>query len=202
MVPKIGVVVPSGDTWQARFAVCLVSLIQYSSDKFEIVLINPRSSLIATGRQMGVDEAVRRRCDAILFLDSDMVFPHTLLEELYQSEHHGVVGASYVKRAPPVSWNHVELSGSPELGYGVREVRRLPLGATLIRADVFATMERPYFRCGYENGIEIGEDFYFCDQVRKLGGGVWMDAAASAKIGHLGSHTFTYKGDIPNGQHV
>ena len=194
--PKVGVVVPSGDSVHARFMVCLVSLFQYSLDKFDMVIINPRSSLIATGRQMGIDIATKRGCEYVLFLDSDMVFPYTLVERLYERGEN-VVGASYVKRLLPTSWNHQEIEGTPAGGSGLREVRRLPLGATLIDLSVFEGWQKPYFRCEYpdtgpEAGFERGEDYYFCDQVIKQGGKVYLDADLSKSIGHIGTYVHTY----------
>lgn len=194
--PKVGVVVPSGDLVHAKFMICLVSLFQYSLDKFDMVIINPRSSLIGTGRQMGVDIAERRGCDYILFLDSDMVFPYTLLESLYERSQ-PVVGATYVKRLLPTSWNHAELNGTPDLGSGLREVSRLPLGATLIKLDTFTGWEKPYFRCEYptegpEASMERGEDYYFCDKVREKGCQVFLDADVSKHIGHIGTYVHTY----------
>lgn len=190
--PKVGVVVPSGDMVHSKFMVCLVSLFQYSLDKFDMVIINPRSSLVATGRQMGVDIAVKRGCEYILFLDSDMVFPYTLLETLYNLNL-DVVGATYVKRVLPTSWNHQELEGEPTLGRGLRPVSRLPLGATLINLKVFEGWEKPYFRCTYPgDGTEAGEDYYFCDEVWRRGEVVWLDADISKLLGHIGTYVHTY----------
>jgi hypothetical protein len=199
--PKVGVVVPSGDHVHSKFMVSLVSMFQYSLDKFDLVIINPRSSLIGTGRQMGVDIAVRRGCEYILFLDSDMVFPYNILERLYERGK-AVVGASYVKRLLPTSWNHQELAGTPDLGSGLREVSRLPLGATLIDLSVFEYWEKPYFRCEYpqegpEAGMERGEDYYFCDQVKKGGDKVYLDADLSKSIGHIGTYVHTYHDLLP-----
>lgn len=199
MKTKVGVVVPSGDTVHSRFMICLVSLFQYSLDKFDMVIINPRSSLVATGRQMGVDIALKRGCEYVLFLDSDMIFPYTLLEELHKHRVN-VVGASYVKRLLPTSWNHQELEGEPELGEGLREVSRLPLGATLIHIGTFFGWEVPYFRCTYPgDGTEAGEDYYFCDEVRRRGGKVYLDADISKYLGHLGTYNHTFRDLVETG---
>lgn len=189
--PKVGVVVPSGDTVHSRFMICLVSLFQYSLDKFDLVIINPRSSLIATGRQMGIDIAAQRGCEYVLFLDSDMVFPYTLLEKLYERNER-IVGCTYVKRLLPTEFTHKELDGEVELGTGLRQVGRLPTGALLIDLAVFNGWNRPYFRSTYEDGMERGEDYYFCDTAREAGYPVWLDADLSKLIGHLGIYVYTH----------
>jgi choline kinase len=189
---KVAVVVPSDDFVHSRFMVCLVSLFQYSRDKgLDLVIINPRSSLIGTGRQIGADMALARNADYVLWLDSDMVFPYNLLEELLNTGK-DVVGCTYVKRVHPTNLVHHELEGTPEVGHGVREVLRLPTGILLIKMSVFEGMEEPYFRMSYPgDGTETSEDFYFCDRVRELGGSVWLDADLSKHVGHLGTYTHT-----------
>jgi glycosyltransferase involved in cell wall biosynthesis len=193
---KVGVVVPSGDTVHSRFMVSLVSLFQYSERKgLELVIINPRSSLIGTGRQIGVDMALQKKVDYILWLDSDMTFPYLLLEELLKTGK-DVVGCTYVKRFLPTSLNHKELEGEAYVGEGVREVARLPTGALLVKASVFDGMEKPYFRCSYPgDGTEVGEDYWFCDTVRAAGGTIWLHAGLSKYIGHLGIYSHTL-GDL------
>lgn len=190
--PKVGVVVPSGDTVHSRFMICLVSLFQYSLDKFDLVIINPRSSLIATGRQMGIDIATQRGCDYVLFLDSDMVFPYTLLEKLY-STNERIVGCTYVKRVLPTEYTHKELDGA-YTNEGLRPVARLPAGALLIDLSIFKLTQwaRPYFRCTYEDGTERGEDYYFCDTAREAGYPIWLDADLSKLVGHLGIYVHTH----------
>jgi glycosyltransferase involved in cell wall biosynthesis len=189
--PKVGVVVPSGDTVHSRFMICLVSLFQYSESKFDLVIINPRSSLIATGRQMGIDIAVQRGCEYVLFLDSDMVFPYTLLEKLYERNER-IVGCTYVKRLLPTEFTHKELDGAAKLGTGLRQASRLPTGALLIDLAVFNGWDRPYFRCCYEDGMERGEDYYFCDTAREAGYPIWLDADLSKLVGHLGIYVHTH----------
>lgn len=189
---KVAVVVPSGDHVHARFMVCLVSLFQYSRDKgLDLVIINPRSSLIGTGRQIGADMALARNADYILWLDSDMVFPYNLLEELLNTGK-DVVGCTYVKRHHPTELVHQEIEGGPAVGHGVREVSRLPAGALLVNTAVFSKMEKPYFRCSYPgDGSEAGEDYWFCDRVRDNGGAIWLHSELSKQIGHLGVYTYT-----------
>lgn len=193
MAIKVGIVVPSGDMVHARFMVCLVSLVQWAQRVgVETLLINPRSSLIATGRQMGVDTAIKHGCTHILWLDSDMAFPHTALGLLLREEV-PVVGATYVRRQHPATLVHRELGGvEPFVGDGVREVESLPSGCLLVETSVYSGMEKPYYRCQYEDGREIGEDVWFC---RNAGVPILLHAGLSYAIGHLGSYTYT-TGDI------
>lgn len=191
---KVGIVTPSGDMVHSRFMVSLVSLIQYSKVcGIDSVLINPRSSLIATGRNMGVEEARKRKCDYILWLDSDMTFPHYTLASLVGEKP--VIGCTYVRRTLPTSLTHRELgSTEPFVGKGVREVETLPGGLILVETSVYDGMQYPY-RCEYMDGEEIGEDVWFCRSVRSRGGSIWLHADLSKQVGHLGTYAHT-TGDL------
>jgi hypothetical protein len=204
---KVAVVVPSGDMVHSRFMVSLTSLIQYSQRLgIECVLINPRSSLIATGRNMGVEEARRRKATHILWLDSDMIFPVNLLEALLR-EGKEVVGCTYVQRKLPTRLLHNELHSvagvcgeaakpvEPFVGTGVREVETLPGGVLLVDVKVYDKLVSPVYRCVYQDGIEIGEDVWFCEKVRSLGGSIWLHADLSKQVGHLGTYAHT-TGDL------
>lgn len=194
---KVGIVVPSGDMVHSRFMVCLVSMIQCSMHNYiEPVILNPRSSLIATGRQMGVDMAEALNCEYIFWVDSDMVFPHDTLVRLLAQEE-DVIGCTYVKRLHPTQFVHAEKNGEePYLGTGVREVELLPTGLLLTKTEVFKDIPRPVWRCGYLDGKEIGEDYYFCLQMERRGISRWLHADVSAHVGHLGTYTFTHL-DLP-----
>jgi hypothetical protein len=189
---KIGVVVPSGDQVHSRFMVCLVSLIQYSQRLgLECVLINPRSSLIATGRNMGVEEALKRKCTHILWLDSDMIFPHELLEMLLR-EGKEIIGCTYVQRKLPTRLLHKEIDPiEPFVGDGVREVETLPGGCLLVDTKVYATLDAPIYRCAYQNGVEVGEDVWFSQRARARGTPIWLHADLSKRVGHLGTYIHT-----------
>jgi hypothetical protein len=184
-------VVPSGDMVHARFMVALTSAIQWAGRVgIETVLINPRSALIATGRQMGVEAALLRGCSHIWWLDSDMVFPPAALGVLFRTEE-DVVGATYVRRQSPPTLTHRELNGAePFVGKGVREVETLPSGCLLVAARVYGDLEKPYYRCSYEDGREVGEDVNFCRAVRATGRSIWLDADLSQDIGHVGVHIY------------
>jgi hypothetical protein len=186
----------------SRFMVCLVSLIQYSQQLgLECVLINPRSSLIATGRNMGVEEALKRNCTHILWLDSDMVFPHDLLEQLLR-EGREIIGCTYVQRKLPTRLLHKEIDGlhpdtgepvsiEPFVGDGVREVETLPGGCLLVDTKVYDRLTKPYYRCVYQDSVEVGEDFWFCHRTHDAK--IWLHADLSKRVGHLGTYVHTVR---------
>jgi hypothetical protein len=57
----------------------------------------------------------------------------------------------------------------------------------LVRREVFEIMSGPWFETGGISGVEIGEDFYFCDKARDLGFELWGDL--DTNLGHVTTAT-------------
>jgi hypothetical protein len=72
-------------------------------------------------------------------------------------------------------------------------------GCTLIRKDLFDTLEQPWFFFAHEGDSSnddngeycIGEDMYFCRKVVKSGLQIW--AHGSVLCGHLGKYIYRFK---------
>lgn len=135
--------------------------------------------------------------DWLFWLDSDMVIPPDTVNRLIA---HGkdIVGASYVRRAPPYELLGKSLSGKPESVKGLVEVKALPTGCLLIRRSVFHKIAQPYFKLGINANQIIGEDLLFCAEARDAGFQIWMDTDLTKEVGHIGSQTFYPPVDDPN----
>jgi hypothetical protein len=191
----------SGDQVHADFAACYAWTVLYTDQKgVPICQVLSKASCIAYGRCHAVEEASISKATHLLFLDSDMTFPHDtavrLLAQLEKDRTALVAAATYRKRAPPHDLNHYELDGSrgvlAETDKGVREVSLIGTGCMLINMNVFRGMEKPYFRFGVRKGVNniIGEDYLFCETVREQGGKILMDCDLSHQICHLGQAAF------------
>lgn len=193
--PHIAVAYCSGDMVHADFAAHL-AMLMLATDQAGVTadLINIKSSVIAQSRTQAVQQAQVAKATHILFLDSDMTFPANAALLMLQ-EKKTVIGATYRKRSPPHAFTHHELDGTQPntLNYGVdpsniREVLRIGTGCMLIDMHVFTKMTLPYFRFGVTEGEALlpGEDYLFCDTVRRLGFRVWLDCHLSKHVGHIG----------------
>ena len=188
-LPKVAICFPSADMVHADFALALAGLCN-STPPLETPIVNNKSSIVAAARNDGVRSARELGCDHLLFLDSDMTFPRTTLHRLLVHRE-PIVGATYVKRAPPFGLLGSALDPHPTTdARGLTEMRRIPTGCLLIRMSVFDALTKPYFRyITDETGGEIvGEDYVFCDRAREAGFRIWCDAALSLEIAHLGQH--------------
>lgn len=160
------------------------------SRQFDLVVVNPKSSIVAVARNNGVKRAQEVKADYLFFVDSDMVFPANTLARLVAHEK-DIVGAIYTKRLPPYELLGRTLDSHAACDEnGLVEMRRIPTGCLLIRMSVFDQMQKPYFRFGVneKTGGLLGEDYAFCDTVREMGLHIWADMSLSQEIGHIGKH--------------
>jgi len=89
---RLAIMVPSGDTWEADFALSLLQLQRYLMhdpvcENFDFMLINERGSLVTLQRENMVDTALGNEdVTHMLWLDSDMTFPPNLFHRLYSHD--------------------------------------------------------------------------------------------------------------------
>lgn len=143
--------------------------------------------------------------DYLLWLDSDMTFPHDTLIRLLEHQKE-VVCARYLRRVPP----HVVL-GVPEvpdqlpIGHGLQRMKRVPTGVLLVHRSVFERLPFPWFRLVCEvpgHGLlpntmgdddnrmkAMTEDYWFSDRVAEAGIEMWADLDLSREVGHIGHQT-------------
>lgn len=131
----------------------------------------------------GVDKAYKQ-CTHMLFIDDDVLVPPFGLKRLL-SHDVPIVGGLYYQRTPPhlpVVYKHVEGTQwvpVTEFCAGLQEVDAIGFGFTLIKREVFEKMERPWF----EFSDRMGEDMWFCQNAKKLGYTILVDA--DVKCRHL-----------------
>ena len=195
-MPKVAICVPSGDHVHKQFAMSLAAM-TYTCGPMQgfpavpIALVGVEGSLIVRNRNQAVEEAHKLGVDYLLFLDSDMQFPPATLRRLLGHEK-DVVGATYVTREEPMRMLGKVFEGSVITTDKLNEVEALPGGCLLIKMHVFKDMVKPYFRTpaieadGETPAWIQGEDYYFCEQARRQGFTIWLDAELSVALGHIG----------------
>jgi glycosyltransferase involved in cell wall biosynthesis len=185
-LPRVAIAVPSGDMVHADFAMAYAQLC-LASAAFPLQLITVKSSIVAQARNNGVEHAREFGADYLLFLDSDMVFPPTVLLRLVLHRK-DIVGATYTRRVAPFHALGSKLAEQPAVLSGdLLEMHRIPTGCLLINMQVFNKLAKPYFRFDTDDkGQIVGEDYVFCDRAREAGFRIWCDAFLSREIGHIG----------------
>jgi glycosyltransferase involved in cell wall biosynthesis len=187
-LPRVAIVVPSGDMVHADFAMAYAQLCMASAG-LPLQLITVKSSIVAQARNNGVELARNFGANFIFFLDSDMLFPPTALFRLLLHRK-DIVGATYTKRVAPFEILGAKLAEQPAVLSGdLLEMQRIPTGCLLISMAVFDKLSKPYFQFGTDaDGAIVGEDYVFCDRAREAGFRIWCDAVLSREIGHIGQN--------------
>jgi len=188
----VAIGVPSGDMVHADFAMSLANLSRHPGPPF--FLMNAKSSLVAIGRNQCVAAALLAKATHLLFLDSDMTFPVTTLTRLLAHDK-DVVGAVYSQRVSPFHPLGVTDAGEHKhITKGMHRMRIIPTGCMLIRTALFAKIPKPWFNTIADGDHILGEDYYFCEQVRRAGFDVWCDGDLSRDIGHIGQTVYKLQG--------
>lgn len=192
---KIIIGVPCMDQVAAPFAQSLACLRKPG----DVAVAMEISSLVYTARDNLARLVISKDADAILFLDSDMIFPPDTLERMIAHVEAGreiVSGLYFMRRAPfgPVLFDqldqddgtgeitHHKLTTLPESREPF-EVAGIGMGCAIITKGVLldVLLNQGAWFAPY-NGV--GEDVAFCVRARACGHKIWCDPTLS--LGHVG----------------
>ena len=201
--PVVALLIPSMEQWYADFGNALLALcanLHHTIDS-RYSVINERGSLITLQRESLAELGMAKGAEWLLWLDSDMVFPHDLFNRLVAHKR-PLVGCNYVKRIVPATPNTKRVDGklmlTREDSTGLEEASSAGFGAVLMHRSVFEDLEKPWFdtvwyRKDTDSELEMmGEDVFFFKKVRALKKiPLMIDHDTSKLIGHVGSFEYT-----------
>ena len=203
--PRIAIGIPSRDLINIETAHCLANMVGRFTQLFvatgqaEIVTVSVSGTLLPQMRNSIVEQAMEHRCTHILWIDSDMEFPADSLERLLLRKE-AVVGVNYSQRkrpAKPTVARRDDKGGRywvyTEAQEGIEAVEFIGHGLCLAETSVYEAMPKPWYMLGWsrERQCIIGEDVWFCHQLKRLECPVYVDHDLSRDIGHIGYHTYT-----------
>lgn len=190
---KVFIAIPSMDTLSARFAQCLVNLVNYKRD-FDVEVGFHIGSLVYDSRNKLAERAINSDCDYILWLDSDMTFiPDTLdimVKELEDNNYEILAGMYYRRRPPFTPTLFKELRIMPtgtvarefdEIPEEIFEVAGCGFGCVLMKRNVLWNVlcQHGYMFSPIDN---VGEDLSFCWRARMCGHKIYCDPTIA--LGH------------------
>ncbi len=189
----VALCIPSGDRWHAGFAMDVAKLTGYTPTQdptLALAILNVKGSILPQVRATLAQQALAVGADYLFWLDSDMRFPKDTLLRLLAHQQN-VVGGNYPTRQPPILPTAHNANGpvyTDEVAKGLVPVDRLGFGCVLVKQEVFATMERPWFAFGYARSDDgyVGEDYYWFQKAREKGYTIWLDHDLSQDLLHLG----------------
>ena len=205
---KVAVGIPSGQSWNAKFGVCLVNMVSHFAntrvpgfDAQALQVINARSSILSLNRMNIVKQARELQADYILFLDTDHTFPKELLHRLL-SHRLEIVAANCVTKTIPASPTARSKSADPKGdvvftdpgNHGVEQVWRVGTGVMLVQAKIFEKLGSGCWEMKYLPEAETyqGEDWSFCAACEQAGIPIYVDHSASQHVGHEGMMEYTH----------
>jgi len=199
----IAVCTPARDMVHTMFTYDLVNMVANHTlnTNDAISLKISQGTLIANQRAELCLDAMREKCTHVLFIDSDMRFPHDMIERLLQHDL-DIVATNCARRRMPTgpTAQIYKDNGERELVYtmpestGLQEVGSVGMGVMLIKANVFAKLAEPWFETPWRHDKRgyIGEDVFFCKKAREAGFKIWIDHDVSKEIGHIGMFEFKH----------
>jgi hypothetical protein len=132
-------------------------------------------SLVYDARNGAAKYFLTSDCDALLFLDSDMMPPADMLIKLVEHDK-PVVSALAFKRVPDYEpcifkvINETEAVVYHDYPKGLIEVAGVGMACCLIKKEVFERVPSPWFMPG-----KLGEDLAFCKRVKEAGIPIYCD---------------------------
>jgi hypothetical protein len=195
---KLAILVPTRDTVHSQFAYCLAQLIKTTSEVgIDTYLFFDSSTILLNQREKLIENAKNIKCDYVLWLDSDMMFPSTTALRLL-AHNKDIVACNYMKRSKPLktvaytdltnwdSWLPLEPKDD------LVKVEGVGMGCMLMKTEIFGSLQKPYFEFTYKGDTQdwYGEDFMLLTKLRLNGFNVYIDTILSTDIKHLGIYAF------------
>ena len=195
---SVSILVPTKDTVYSHFSYSLSNMIKLTTQMgIETHLFFDASTILINQRESLIKQAIEVGSEWVLWLDSDMMFPPSVLMRLL-AHNEDLVGCNYMKRSYPFKtvaftdtsdWeNWIPIQYSNELV----EAEAVGMGCILMKTALFKELQKPYFEYTYQPKTEDwgGEDFTLFKKFNKLGHKLKIDMNLSNEIYHIG--TFAY----------
>jgi GT2 family glycosyltransferase len=161
-------------------------------------------TLVYMARNILALTAIERDYTHILWLDSDMTFPHDTLTKMIKSAEEGkeyITGLQFSRREPvepliakTLTWDPKALDDTAVEYYrdypeGIFEVAGSGFGVTMTSVKLLTDIASAFGQSPFNPLPQMGEDYSFCWRVTQLGRKMWCDS--TIKCGHVGYKEYT-----------
>jgi hypothetical protein len=196
----VAVLTPSSGKCEFQYAQSLANLVlhfatnkvMFNDDYQGMQIMGQQSFSTSCNREMLIDALIDKEFSHVLFIDDDMQFEPSILNDLARRELDFVV-CDYPRKKIPRSTIAVGLDDEPmKKDEGLEEAKQVGFGMALIKMDVVKCVKKPRFPLPFNSSTgEYGsEDYFFCMRARENGYRIWVDHDASKKVGHIGSYMY------------
>lgn len=185
---KLLIAIPAHDYMHMDFVNSLLALTKrLSEDGIDYHVKLHGGTLVYHGRDELAKIAIEGNYTDVLWIDADMVFQDTLLEDLQFSGKPFVSGIAHGRRPPHLSclfseiWPGVQRFG--EYPTNTFKVAGCGFGCVLIKTEILKAVKERNGTCFFPTR-ELGEDLAFCKRATDAGYEIW--AEPSVRLGHIG----------------
>lgn len=187
---KLLIGIPTMDYMHAEFVKCLTALQAHlirSDVDFELAIVS--GTLVYMARDKIACRAINKGFTHVLWLDADMIFQPTLLDDLLDSGKDFVSGICHSRRPPYASClfrrmddlSHLERF--EEYPAEPFQVAGCGFACVLIKTEIIADVQKQYKSC-FTPERDWGEDLTFCRRAAAMGHRIW--AEPYVRLGHIG----------------
>lgn len=187
---KLLIGIPSYDYMHAEFVKCLTALVnKLARDKVNFDVFINNGTLVHVARDKIACKAINQLYTHVLWLDADMIFQPSLLDDLLDDDKDFISGVAHSRRPPYCSClfsrlddlNHMERF--EEYPDDVFEVAGCGFACVLIKTEVLKAVQTNYKTC-FLPEPSWGEDLSFCRRARAMGYKIHADP--HVRLGHIG----------------
>lgn len=203
---KILIIVPTFETVKTATFKSIYDLQKPTDAVVDLEFV--KGYVVHTARNIGVQIAIERGYDYVLWVDSDVILPKDLLVRLLACKADIATGY-YIKKVEgqritelcgtdpnrpnePNAISNILEDGLPKVA-GIYPIKACGFGCTLTRTQIFRTMleqdkTRLCFAYIQTRDKFISEDFEFCERARNIGYTIVADTGL--RCGHIGEKIF------------
>lgn len=191
---KLLIAIPTLDYIHTEFVKSLLALQRQIRCDYEVCIIS--GTLVYRARDALAKKAIEEDFTHVLWLDSDMVFQETLLEDLMWPEKEFVSGVYQARRKgydscmfDVLDWIDGELktvSHVQDYPADTFEIAGCGFGCVLMETKILKNVLERYGTC-FTPLHNVGEDVAFCVRAREIGYKIYCEP--SAVCGHIGHIT-------------
>ena len=195
---KLMVAVPTVDYVPADFVRSLAQLsLRLGRERIPADVEIVGGTLVYIARNRLAHRAIRDGYTHVLWLDSDMIFRDSIVEDLLFCGKDMVCGAFVSRRPPygPCVYTDISDPGNMKKveGFGTEPFRVDGCGfaAVLTSVSLLDAVQSCFGTC-FRPTEQYGEDLAFCDRVKGLGREIWCEP--TVRPGHI-AHVPVYAGE-------
>lgn len=197
---KLLIAIPCMDFMHVEFVKSLNALVvRLKNDGIDFDVHFEAGTLVYMARDRIVCKAINEKYTDVLWLDSDMVFTDSLLEDLQFCGKNFVTGIAHSRRRPfgsclfkNIDLKHLERYKGDDYPKEPFEIQGCGLACALTSVKLLTSVQIKFKTC-FTPIIGYGEDIAFCKRALEQGFHIWADP--SVRVGHIG-HITIYPDDM------